>query len=177
MSKGLPLFSLPWHSARGGGRGLDDEMLNYMMFILSDQGQSCTECGATGKPTIHVQHIYLCSVCLMNCHVLLRDGDFSHLPAKDRMNAEMSHRGQRYKSWYREYLNSEHWFDLRDRKIAQMGGEKCEVCGSLSRICCHHLRYKNVYDVELEDLQLLCRSCHEKTHGIKSPNIKVDEGL
>ncbi len=36
---------------------------------------------------------------------------------------------------------------------------KCEVCGSTEELCIHH---NNGYSNELEDLGLVCRSCHRK---------------
>jgi len=65
--------------------------------------------------------------------------------------------------WYREvYLLSEHWKGLRRAKLAI--SPKCEICGRKTRLDVHHLRYKNIYDVLVEDLQTLCRRCHKKHH-------------
>jgi hypothetical protein len=65
--------------------------------------------------------------------------------------------------YYRtEYLKSEHWTALRARKLK--ASPVCEVCGSSCRVEPHHLRYKNLFDVELEDLKTLCRRHHVLEH-------------
>lgn len=40
---------------------------------------------------------------------------------------------------------------------------KCEKCGSTKFLCVHHLN-ENRYDNSLENLQCLCKSCHQKLH-------------
>ncbi len=65
--------------------------------------------------------------------------------------------------YYREiYLKSDHWKELRSRKLQQV--KCCERCGRTWFLDVHHLRYRNLYDVELCDLQVLCRRCHKKVH-------------
>lgn len=64
--------------------------------------------------------------------------------------------------YWSEYLKSDHWSDLRARKLK--ASPVCEKCGSNKRIEPHHLRYKNLFDVELEDLMTLCRKCHRSEH-------------
>jgi hypothetical protein len=48
---------------------------------------------------------------------------------------------------------------------------KCEICGSEENICIHH---KNGYSNELEDLMVVCRSCHRK---IESGKIQIGNEL
>lgn len=65
--------------------------------------------------------------------------------------------------WYRKvYLLSEHWKGLRKMKLKI--NPRCEICGVKRKLDVHHLRYKNIYDVLVEDLQTLCRKCHKKHH-------------
>jgi hypothetical protein len=65
--------------------------------------------------------------------------------------------------YYRSvYLKSEHWKRLRARKLR--GSPVCEICGSCDRVEPHHLRYRNLYDVTLEDLRTLCRRHHVLEH-------------
>lgn len=65
--------------------------------------------------------------------------------------------------WYREeYLTSQHWKSLRESKLQR--NPSCEKCGSRQRLDVHHLRYRNIFDVELSDLQTLCRLCHDAIH-------------
>lgn len=66
---------------------------------------------------------------------------------------------------YREFLKSEFWRALSSRKKKEVG--KCEVCGAKSGLQSHHIRYpRNWYDTRLEDLEVLCRKCHSKEHGL-----------
>jgi len=68
---------------------------------------------------------------------------------------------------YQEYLQSDHWKNLRRVKLEQ-AGYKCSKCGSAFTLQVHHLNYRNILDVNEKDLVVLCRYCHEKEHGIKS---------
>lgn len=64
---------------------------------------------------------------------------------------------------YTKYLRSSHWAELR-RASANRVGFKCEVCGSGENLHCHHVNYKNFYDVSLDDLMTVCSTCHDKIH-------------
>jgi 5-methylcytosine-specific restriction endonuclease McrA len=67
------------------------------------------------------------------------------------------------RAFYRsEYLKSDHWKQLRKRKLIEK--TKCESCEQTSNLDVHHLNYKNLFDVELCDLQVLCRKCHTAEH-------------
>jgi hypothetical protein len=83
------------------------------------------------------------------------------------------------REYYRtEYLHSEPWKQLRMQKICSVN--KCENCGSSLCLDVHHLNYKNLYDVELSDLQVLCRGCHIKEHDKeetlkKSKYVRIEE--
>src|SRR5690349_356114 len=67
---------------------------------------------------------------------------------------------------YRLYLQSDHWKNLRARKIREKGS-RCERCGSSVRIQIHHRSYERFPNCPLSDLEVLCRVCHRKEHGIK----------
>ena len=68
------------------------------------------------------------------------------------------------REYYRnEYLKSEHWKNLKYEKLNKIC--YCEKCGNKNNIDVHHLNYKNLYDVKLEDLQVLCRKCHSNEHN------------
>lgn len=70
-------------------------------------------------------------------------------------------------TWYRNvYLLSEHWKTLRKAKLKI--SPRCEICGRKTRLDVHHLRYKHIYDVLIQDLQTLCRRCHKKYHRKKN---------
>lgn len=71
-------------------------------------------------------------------------------------------------------------FEIRSKAL-DLYGHKCELCGSVDHLEFHHLNldgederkihsstkiYKSLADGnKRSDLQLLCRSCHHKTHN------------
>ena len=69
---------------------------------------------------------------------------------------------------YQEYLKSERWATLK--KIArERAGNRCQVCNSKAALQCHHRSYDRLReDGEIDDLIVICRSCHERYHG-KAP--------
>lgn len=74
-----------------------------------------------------------------------------------------------HRDWYRNvYLLSEHWKSLRKSKLS--ANPTCELCPSKDTPDVHHLRYKNLFDVEVSDLMTLCRSCHDQEHA-NNPNL------
>jgi 5-methylcytosine-specific restriction endonuclease McrA len=71
------------------------------------------------------------------------------------------------KNKYKDYLKSDEWADIR-AVVIEIHGSICQSCLEKTRYPqIHHLTYKNLYNEEPEDLTLLCKKCHEKTHGIK----------
>ncbi len=67
------------------------------------------------------------------------------------------------RDYYRqEYLKSDHWRELKKRKLSI--NDHCEKCNSDIHLDVHHIDYKNLYDVELTDLETLCRKCHTIKH-------------
>lgn len=91
--------------------------------------------------------------------------------AKDKLNRVselISQKGMTFRDWYRTiYLTCPHWTDLR-KKAFTVHGRKCHACRSEHQLDVHHLNYRNIFDVEVGDLQILCRRCHEKEHSKKS---------
>ena len=88
------------------------------------------------------------------------------MTAAEQLQQEIEkHGGSRFK-WYNEiYLLSDHWKKLKARKYKQVG-RKCEKCDTTKKLQVHHLEYRSVFDVQLGDLQVLCRPCHRKEHGL-----------
>lgn len=78
------------------------------------------------------------------------------------------------KSEYRDYLKSDHWQNLRLRKLKRTTG--CFICHKPESPEIHHIRYKNLTDVNQHDLKRLCASCHELFHAFKNehPNDKFE---
>ena len=72
------------------------------------------------------------------------------------------------KGEYQQYLQSDHWRDLRKKVLRDCTG--CEMCGVprwLASIAydqdlhLHHLTYANLGKEDRNDLQVLCARCHE----------------
>lgn len=67
---------------------------------------------------------------------------------------------------YLKYLESDHWLLLRERALTR-DGRKCTRCGSVEILQVHHKRYTEKWeDAQLEDLETLCKACHQKEHNI-----------
>lgn len=70
------------------------------------------------------------------------------------------------RSQYHEYLKSKEWETFR-QKALDFYGRDCTKCKSKQRLQVHHKTYKNIFKEELEDVTILCETCHEKVHGRK----------
>ena len=68
---------------------------------------------------------------------------------------------------YNTYIVSNAW-RVRRYRLAEAKGWKCDKCGftpfSKSQIDVHHLNYECLGKETPEDVQLLCRNCHESKH-------------
>ena len=64
---------------------------------------------------------------------------------------------------YGQYLASSHWRKARKRKLQAAQG-KCERCGSEECLQIHHKSYDNLGCEHEEELQVLCRRCHDYIH-------------
>jgi len=64
-----------------------------------------------------------------------------------------------------EHLLSDFWYDLRSQRMV-IANNQCEVpgCGSTHRLNCHHTHYLTLGNESVEDLRIVCRSCHQKIH-------------
>lgn len=65
---------------------------------------------------------------------------------------------------YKQYLLSKEWLEIRLDIIQTR--KCCERCGSKQRLQVHHTTYKNLFNEEPEDLELLCSGCHMSEHGL-----------
>ena len=82
----------------------------------------------------------------------------------EKLAKAISDHGKTRKEWYREvYLKSDHWFNLRKAAKAKFG-PKCAKCNASKKVDVHHLEYRNIFDVTVDDLQILCRNCHDLEH-------------
>ncbi len=64
---------------------------------------------------------------------------------------------------YREYLQTEHWQDLRQRMLKR-SKFKCQVCNRSGQLQVHHRTYERRGYEELSDLIVLCANCHSTFH-------------
>lgn len=65
---------------------------------------------------------------------------------------------------YKEYLKSEDW--LTKRYLKRLKSNKCAICSSTKLLEVHHLNYRNLFDVQLSDLRVLCHRCHFLGHDL-----------
>jgi hypothetical protein len=62
---------------------------------------------------------------------------------------------------YKSYLRSDVWKEKRNSAIERAQG-RCQVCNSENKLEVHHRKYPSILGQEpLEDLTVLCKSCHE----------------
>ena len=89
------------------------------------------------------------------------------MTAREQKLAEIAKYGKTMREWYREvYLYSAHWLQLRIRKLVH-AQRKCQRCGVGGSLDIHHKNYRDIYDVGMDDLEALCRTCHQLEHHIK----------
>ena len=67
---------------------------------------------------------------------------------------------------YHRYLQSHQWKEKRKTAL-QFYGYNCCLCGSRHAIQVHHRNYRNIFKESMQDLILLCESCHKQFHKKK----------
>lgn len=77
---------------------------------------------------------------------------------------------------YKEFLKSKYWKNVRSI-ILKRDSYLCQNCKSSKNLHVHHLTYDNHFreHEKLNDLVTLCKSCHEKEHGISQTAIIKDK--
>lgn len=89
------------------------------------------------------------------------------LEAKKQYLDAIESSGLTQKEWYwKVYLKSDHWKELRERAFA-LHGRYCAKCSATKRLDVHHITYRWIFDVTPEHLQILCRPCHQQEHPEK----------
>ncbi len=73
------------------------------------------------------------------------------------------------KQWqYRQFLKTPFWREMSAMKRRMV--TCCERCPSRRELQCHHKVYRAEWtDTRMEDLEVVCRTCHEKEHGRHDP--------
>lgn len=70
------------------------------------------------------------------------------------------------KEEYSEYLKSDHWQEVRQKRI-EIDKHRCYLCNKAMGLNVHHLRYDNLgREVVGKDLVTLCYKCHKMLHRI-----------
>lgn len=88
----------------------------------------------------------------------------------------MSARKHGFKS-YAHYLESSHWSNLK----SSLGMFACACCSAKRPLVAHHIRYRDLIDVQVGDLVSMCFGCHDIFHigcrknGIDYIDIEADE--
>lgn len=82
---------------------------------------------------------------------------------KDSKERRKEEKKERLKKYY-DYLGSPEWRNKR-QEVFNSRSKCCERCKRVDNLEIHHKTYKNIYKEKLEDLQILCRSCHKSEHS------------
>lgn len=69
---------------------------------------------------------------------------------------------------YHEYLNSIEWQRTRKHKLEEAHG-RCQLCDCGAGVCVHHRTYDRLFNERLDDLIVLCQSCHDRFHDKLPP--------
>jgi hypothetical protein len=62
----------------------------------------------------------------------------------------------------KEYLNSEEWQNLR--ALVMESKPDCQCCHKTTARDVHHLIYRNIVDIKVNELLPVCRECHKFIH-------------
>ncbi len=65
---------------------------------------------------------------------------------------------------YHAYLQSDAWHQKREFMLRR-AGYRCQVCNKKGRLELHHRTYERLGEERMEDLLVLCSSCHGLFHG------------
>jgi 5-methylcytosine-specific restriction endonuclease McrA len=100
--------------------------------------------------------------------VEFRDGRPFQLPSR-RVARVLNGRERRKE--YQRYMQSVHWYGLR-KQLFQIQGHECGACGKDDNTLeGHHLVYRaRLIDGVVEDLMVLCQSCHRTVHQFMQPH-------
>lgn len=106
---------------------------------------------------------------------LKQTGIMNAREAKTKLQEEVRKSGMTRKKWYRKiYLKSDHWLQLKNALFITRG-RFCERCKSILRLDVHHKEYRSIFDVTINDLEILCRKCHCKEHRKTRNKKKIEK--
>lgn len=73
---------------------------------------------------------------------------------------------------YQIFLASTYWKNVRNSRL-ELDEFRCKYCGSSKQLQAHHVLYpQDWYQTTTDHLITLCRTCHEKQHGINGKSKK-----
>ena len=74
---------------------------------------------------------------------------------------------------YSKHLTSDKWKEIREAALARAIFQ-CELCGNMSGLACHHVRYpKNGFRYDsVDNVLVVCKRCHTLLHGIRPREYK-----
>ena len=75
---------------------------------------------------------------------------------------------------YLKYLRSPEWKKTRNKRISLDQG-RCQNCGATIHLQVHHLNYDSVGDETEDDIEVLCKECHEDKEIEKGTDIHEDD--
>ena len=81
------------------------------------------------------------------------------------------------KNEYRNYLQSNHWKEIKERYRNSKFKKNCYICHSPNNLDLHHKTYERLGNEFLRDLIYLCRRCHELTHDFFNESQNKKKGL
>lgn len=70
----------------------------------------------------------------------------------------------KYKKKYYTYLESDEWATIRIEMLTKY--PYCQRCGYKHTLQVHHKTYKNVFNENPEDLEVICKKCHQEEHNL-----------
>jgi 5-methylcytosine-specific restriction endonuclease McrA len=122
--------------------------------------RSVTRAAATARPGDPGDAILFCDSCT-DLHLQLRS-DEQRLGRLARQARTVQLRTMPFA----EYRNQPEWVQRRREALAR-AGYRCQMGASHDGpLDVHHNTYQNYGDERLGDLVVICRSCHQKFHGI-----------
>jgi hypothetical protein len=117
---------------------------------------SCPKCGIKIKTRNLPSHLH------SRCPAIFTKGQRQPYKHKRNRRANVQKINPRTKAGYALYNQTQHWKETRRRKLESVNCV-CELCRGVA-VQAHHLHYKTLWHETNEDLQALCRDCHQLTH-------------
>ncbi len=68
-----------------------------------------------------------------------------------------------FKYLKKKYMESKEWKHLKN-SVLFINNSKCEMCADDENLDVHHKTYKHIGHENMDDLAVVCRSCHEEIH-------------